>query len=121
MTSKKIVLDLSGRARATMPVRLPRGKVVELVLPSKRDSDRVVALSGRLGAEQSDTVSNLDTDAEALGLAALLELAAIILSCNTRGRRFSPRRVGKLLSYDEAAELIAKYLEWINETINAKN
>lgn len=113
MKKVPVMLDLSGRERATFAVRLPRRrKPLLLLLPTKAESDRVLK-----AAEQIQNLSQLNAES----LDALSETAATILSCNTKGKRFSAREVAKLLTLDDMTLLFVRYLEWLDEVSHAKN
>lgn len=112
--SAPVALDLFGAERPTFTLRMPRtGRVLHLLVLSKRDCERVLTITDR--AKTSKTL----TDNEYLSL--LTEAAAIILSCNAEGRQFDTRRVSKMLAYDDIATIVTRYLDWLSGLATAKN
>lgn len=113
-TAEPVALDLFGAARPTFALRMPRtGRVLQLLVLSKRDCERVLDITDR--AKMGKQISSDEY------LQLLTEAAAIILSCNTAGRRYDARRVARLFSYDDIAAVVARYLDWLSGLATAKN
>lgn len=105
MKNNDFMLDLSGKTRETFAVRLPgffHARTLRLLLPSKLETDRVLALVNK-------------------GEPDLADAAAIILSNNTRGKHYSRRKVDRILSDVALAQLMTAYFEWLEKLIDRKN
>ena len=107
-------LDLFGKKRPVMTVKLPDGTVLRLTTPCKTVSDRFENIGALL-----DRIANGQTAAE--DISELYMLLAVVLSRNLDNTVVPQERLEAIMTADDCVEFFAAYMDFLTREISSKN
>lgn len=107
-------LDLFGKKRPVMTVKLPDGTVLRLTTPCKAVSDRFEAIGTLL-----DRIAT--GQAGAGDIAELYTLLAAVLARNLDNITVPEERLETIMTADDCVEFFAAYMEFLTKEISSKN
>lgn len=107
-------LDLFGKKRPVMTVKLPDGTVLRLTTPCKAVSDRFEDIGVLL-----DRISNGQTEAE--DIPELYMLLSVVLARNLDNIVVPQDRLEAIMTADDCVEFFAAYMDFLTKEITSKN
>lgn len=107
-------LDLFGKKRPVMTVKLPDGTILRLTTPCKAVSDRFEDIGALLERIAQGHAAPDDID-------DLYALLAVVLARNLDNAEISQAHLERIMTADDCVEFFAAYMEFLTKEISAKN
>ena len=107
-------LDLFGKKRPVLTVKLPDGTLLRLTTPCKSVSDRFEDIGTLLDRIAQGHAAPEDID-------SLYALMAVVLARNLDHIVISQKHLEETMSADDCVEFFAAYMDFLTKEISSKN